>query len=76
MSIKFRPTDVKKTAHRIDRRLQALRKQGDAAVKGSPEAEEVASQIFAREELVSTIYQQVRGWVGWVGRCVCGWVGG
>ena len=59
VSIKYRPKDVKQTAHRIDTHLLALKQQGQAAAKGSREAEQVASQIFAREELVSSIYQQV-----------------
>lgn len=59
VSIKFRPKDVKQTAHRIDPMLAVLKQRGSTAAKGTKEAEDVASQIFAREELVSSIYQQV-----------------
>jgi biotin carboxylase/acetyl-CoA carboxylase carboxyltransferase component/biotin carboxyl carrier protein len=59
VSIKFRPKDVKATAHRIDKQLAWLKQLNAAVPKGSSEAEQITSQIFAREELVSTVYQQV-----------------
>ena len=59
VSIKFRPKDVKQTAHRIDPMLAVLKERGSSSAKGTKEADDVASQIFAREELVSSIYQQV-----------------
>lgn len=60
VSIKFRPKDVKQTAYRIDPQLSSLQRRGRSAAKGSKDAEDVASQMFVREELVSSIFQQVR----------------